>query len=212
MRIPLWTTLRPVGNSWPARLTILLPLVGYFIIFNDALAQSQFVNLIREFEGRTPASLGLSIPPRVFQIYFGLCFVAAASALYAWWCPSVVKRHSSAGAYLANEGVHFGEFSVRPLEIAFAQSDVKFDKFRQDVQARISAEYTVQEAFAEVKSAALHGYFDTENSRHGFWRGLIAVLYGIGFAILSIPAAKIFWRVCNVLYRIIVEHGFSALW
>jgi hypothetical protein len=34
-----WTTLRPIGNSWPARLTIIIPLIGYFIIFNDALAQ-----------------------------------------------------------------------------------------------------------------------------------------------------------------------------
>jgi len=187
-------------------------LVGYFIIFNDALAQSKLVNLITEFEGRTPHNLGLSIPPRVFQIYFALCFVAVASALYAWWCPSLVKRNSSAGEYLANEGAHFGEFSVRPLEIAFAQSDAKFDRFRQDLQARISDEYTVQEAFAEVKSAALHGYFDTENSSHGFWRVVVAILYGTGFAILSIPAARIFWRVCTILYRLIVEHGFSALW
>jgi hypothetical protein len=212
MRIPLWTTLRPVGNSWPARLTILLPLVGYFIIFNDALAHSHLANLIREFEGRTPDNLGLSVPPRVFQLYFGLCFIAAASALYAWWCPSIIKRHSSAGEYLANEGAHFGEFAVRHMEIAFAQSDPTFDRFRQDVQNRISSEYSVQEAFAQVKSAALHGYFDSENKSSRLWRSLIAVFYGIGFIILLIPAAKIFWKVCTVLYGLLVDHGFSAIW
>jgi hypothetical protein len=212
MRAPFWTTLRPVGNSWPARLTILLPLVGYFIIFNDALAQSKLVNLIREIEGRTPDSLGLSISPRVFQIYFGLCFVAAASALYAWRCPGVVKRHSSAGEYLANEGIHFGEFSVRHLEIAFAKSDTNFDRFRRDVQNRISAEYTVQEAFAEIKSAALHGYFDMENAGRNVWRSIVTILYGIGFLSLSIPAAKVFWTVCTVLYRLLIEHGFGAIW
>jgi hypothetical protein len=212
MRIPLWTTLRPVGNSWPARLTILLPLVRYFIIFNDGIAQAKLVNLIREFEGRTPDSLGLSIPSRVFQIYFGLCFVSVASALYAWWCPSIVKRHSSAGEYLANEGIHFGEFSVRPLEIAFAQSDAKFDQFRRDVQNRISVEYSMQEAFTEVKNATLHGYFDMENANRGVWRGIVAILYAIGFLSLSIPAAKIFWKVCTVLHRLIVEQGFGAIW
>jgi hypothetical protein len=212
MRVPLWATLRPVGNSWPARLTILLPLVGYFIIFNDTLTHSHLANLIREFEADTADNLGLSVPPRVFQIYFALCFIAVASALYAWLCPSVIKRHSSAGEYIANEGVHLGEFAVRDLEIMFAQIDDDFDSFRTRIQNRISQDFSPQEAFAEVKNATLHKYFNSENSKFRLWRGLITTLYGIGFGVLLIPAAKVFLKVCTVLYGLFAEHGYSAIW
>ena len=41
-----WTVLRPVGNSIIVKLTILVPAIGYLIIFNDKLVG--YVDLIRE--------------------------------------------------------------------------------------------------------------------------------------------------------------------
>ena len=88
-----WTTLRPVGNSVIVKLTILIPAVGYLIIFNDKLVG--YVDLIREISNLDKSS-GLSVPPRLFQLYFGFCFVAVASAIYSMACPSIIKRYPSA--------------------------------------------------------------------------------------------------------------------
>jgi hypothetical protein len=186
--------------------------VGYFIIFNDAFSNSQLAHLIKEFEVHTPENLGLSVPPRVFQIYFALCFIAAASAVYAWRCPSVIKRHPSAGGYIADEGAQLGEYATEHLEIMLARADDQFDQFRSRMRNRISQDFTPQEAGAEVKNATLHTYFDRENQTYGLVRLAITFLYGVGFTILSIPAAKIFWKVCTVLYRLLVDHGLSAIW
>jgi len=212
MSTPLWTTLRPVGNSSAARLTILLPLIGYFIVFNDGFSHSQLAKLIVEIEGKKPDNLGLSVSPRLFQIYFGLCFVAVASALYAWACPVVVKRHSSAGEYLSAEGVHLGEYATRDLEVKLAQTNDDFDQFRIRIQNRIGEDYSPQEAGAEVKNATLTTHFETENSKLWWVRASIALLYLTGFLILLVPALKIFSRVCAVLYGLLAEHGLSAIW
>jgi hypothetical protein len=201
-----------LGNSPAARLSILIPLIGYFIVFNDAFSHSSFAKLVAELEGKTPEDLGVSISPRLFQMYFGLCFVAFASALYACICPAVVKRHSSAGHYVAAEGDHLGEFAVRGMEIALAQSNSEFDRFRKGIQDRISMDYSIQEAGQEVKVSTLALHYDTENQRYQFPRLLVFLLYGIGFIILLVPAAKVFWKVSIVLYRLVAEHGFSAVW
>lgn len=210
--LPHWNTLRIIGNSWPARLSILIPLVGYFIIFNDTFSHSSFAKLIAELEQKKPEELGISISPRLFQIYFGLCFVAVASALYALTCPGIIKRHSSAGEYVSTEGDHLGEFALRGIEIGLAQSNEAFDAFRRSIQNRVSDTYTPQEAGLEVKSSTLALHYETQNGRCWFVRLIISTVYGIGFAILFVPALKVFLGVCRVLYRLIAEHGLSAVW
>jgi hypothetical protein len=168
--------------------------------------------LIAEIGVKNPEDLGVSISPRLFQMYFGLCFIALASAMYACTCPAVVKRHSSAGEYIAMEGDHLGEFALREMEIALANSNENFDAFRKSVQNRISMDYSVQEAGQEVKVSTLALYYDTENERCWFTRLMIFLIYGAGFVIILVPAAKVFWKVSTVLYGLIAEHGFNAIW
>lgn len=208
---PLWTLLRPIGNSWPARLTILIPLVGYFIIFNDALSHSRLTGLVAEFEGR-PENLGLSLSPRLFQVYFGLCFVAVASALYSLCCPEVIKRHPSAGEYVATEGNHLGEYGVRETEISLAKTDSDFDGFRQRIRDRISDQYSPQEAATEIKVASLVAHYNTENRSRAPLQLLIACFYLLGFLVLLIPATKVFLKVSFVLAHLVAQHGLSAIW
>lgn len=208
---PLWTLLRPIGNSWPARLTILIPLVGYFIVFNDALSHSRLTELVGEFDVRAE-TLGLSVSPRLFQVYFGLCFVALASALYGLGCPEVIKRHPSAGEYVATEGDHLGEYGVREIEVTLAKADPDFDRFRQRIQNRISSQYSPQEAVAEIKIASLVAWYNAENRRRAPLQLLVACFYALGFLALLIPATKVFLKVSFVLVHLIERHGLSAIW
>jgi hypothetical protein len=92
--------LRPIGNSVLVRLTVIIPLVGYLIIFNEKLVG--YVDLIHEL-GRPSDKLGLSVSPRLFQIYFGLCFVAVASAIrqVAAW-PAVEAAEAGGARRLAD--------------------------------------------------------------------------------------------------------------
>src|ERR1700691_6469979 len=104
MRMRLrWSTLRSIGNSFAVRATILIPLVGYFIIFNSKLAD--YVGLIREVTGTDTS--GLSVSPRLFETYFGLCFIAVGTAIYSAFCPSVIKKYRTSAAFAGDDGSHY---------------------------------------------------------------------------------------------------------
>jgi hypothetical protein len=67
-----WTTLREIGNLSAVKLTILLPAIGYLIIFNENVIE--YLKLSPEL-GLDSQSSTISI--RLLTIYFGLTFVAS---------------------------------------------------------------------------------------------------------------------------------------
>src|SRR5665213_1135089 len=98
-RAALWHRLRGIGNSTPAKLTIVIPLVGYLILFNDKL---------QEWLRLSPSIVGIEaqvsgIEPRLLVIYFGLCLIASASFVFSCACPLEVKKYVSPEAYIAGE-------------------------------------------------------------------------------------------------------------
>jgi hypothetical protein len=87
-RLSSWSRLRSIGNSAPARATIVIPLVGYLIIFNEQVLS--YLTLSPEIFGK---SVGIST--KLLNIYFGLCFVAIASFLFAWFCPLQIRKYGA---------------------------------------------------------------------------------------------------------------------
>jgi hypothetical protein len=60
-----WTVLRDIGNSAPAKLTILIPLVGYLIIFNEHVLK--YLELSHQLFGNKD-SQSTQISPRLFEV------------------------------------------------------------------------------------------------------------------------------------------------
>jgi len=96
----LWSSpyIRSIGNSYAARLAILIPLIGYWIIFNDFIVQH--VRLWLETIGLS-ADEPQTVPWRLLKLYFGLCFIALATVIYRWRCPEQVKLYATASEYIA---------------------------------------------------------------------------------------------------------------
>ena len=94
-KFPLWRHLRATGNSASVNMTILIPLIGYLIVFNshvvDVISLSRHLLGFEQQQG--PST-------RLLSLYFGLCLVAAASIIYNWMCPRVIKKYESAPEYL----------------------------------------------------------------------------------------------------------------
>jgi hypothetical protein len=152
-KIPMWPSLRPIGNSWATRLTILIPIFGYLIIFNAALAH--YAALIVELGGRLPEQFNLSVPPRLFQVYFGLCFVAVGSAIYSYWCPKIIKRYASASEFAGGDGAHIGEYARGLIEIRIQKSPRRSEyiEFCDRMINRIDSEYSREQATEEMSNA-----------------------------------------------------------
>src|SRR3954454_24281518 len=87
LKTPLWVRLRSVSNSTAAKATILVPIIGYLIIFNEKVVE--FLNLAKSVEMYG----GVEVSYRLILIYLGLCAISLGVAVYGWFCPSEVKHY-----------------------------------------------------------------------------------------------------------------------
>src|SRR5262245_6024038 len=89
-----WSTLRKVGNTSPAKLAILVPFVGWLVLFNEKL--QPYIELSHAvFGAPTPGQA----PVRLIVLYLSLCLISVASIIYSLLCPSEVKRYETAEHY-----------------------------------------------------------------------------------------------------------------
>ena len=116
-----WTTLRSIGNSPTVRLTIVIPLVGYMIIFNDTVVQ--YLQLTPELFGEEQRAQieervrSVRVSARLLLIYFGLCLIALASTVYAFLCPQEIKRYAMATDYVAGSVEHMSDSVIANLPV-----------------------------------------------------------------------------------------------
>lgn len=103
-----WSSIRRVGQSRLMAMTIVVPLVGSLLLFNQHL-----INLLtlspaiigKWFDGigSDEASKMLTFS-RLYYLYFGLSFLGMGSAMFAMLCPIDVKNNASVREYLQAEG------------------------------------------------------------------------------------------------------------
>jgi hypothetical protein len=208
-RIPYWTMLRATGNSPPVKLTILIPVIGYAIIFNEKIIQYLQIsenilnvqNILRE-----PDILHSPVSWRLLCLYFGLCLVAFASIIYAVWCPTLIKKYASATEFVANDSPHIAFFTFKIIEDEFKSSTYKNDfKIIKDngnyEMINRRTEDSEEAIIRKYDKELLSLYFVFLNQKNLFCRRLASSLYLLGFGATAIPSIDIFGRVSFLLYR-----------
>ena len=94
-----WTDLRGISNSSAAKSTILIPLVGYLIVFNQNVLP--WLQLARQLGGGVTQD---HISPRILWLYIALCAIALGTLIYAWRCPPEVKKYGDYKDYANGDG------------------------------------------------------------------------------------------------------------
>lgn len=97
-----WSSLATIGESPLIRLTIIVPFLGYLILYNGyitAFLHVSFVHL-QQLSGVDPASSQEVTLSRLNMLYFGLTALGLASFLYTLFAPGDVARHRTAVEYL----------------------------------------------------------------------------------------------------------------
>jgi hypothetical protein len=93
-----WSNLRELGQSNFVRSSVLMPVFGYLLIFNDQIHQYLKVR----FDDVWPFSHVHSMW-RIWMLYFGTIFLAAGSMLFAWRCPREIKQYPSSFTMVLTE-------------------------------------------------------------------------------------------------------------
>ncbi|MCK1328637.1 hypothetical protein IVB57_09570 [Bradyrhizobium sp. CW9] len=193
-----WSALNAVSKSPSARMTILIPLIGYLIIFNDKVAE--YLRLNPQLQSLEHASNSLS--PRLMVVYIGLCAMAVGVALYKIFCPGEVSYYTTSSAYVRGDGPGIKDFVFEEIENKLRASvlNAAYHKLRDRYERNTYA--ITDEQKAEINNGILHLYFRLLNYSWPPIRYLVALFYLVGFVCLLFPSLGVFWKVLQVLWKL----------
>jgi hypothetical protein len=201
-----WSQLRGIGNSTAVKLTILIPAIGYLIIFNDDLREH--FQLWRGVFGRADVSAGDAVPLRLLLLYFGLVALAAGSILHQIFCPAEIKRYGSDIDYIADMEAHASKAKKNSLTKRIEEDAVIGPAYRLIEQAHHAAMQlarTVQSGEMDADADrwrdifALH--FHTIDASARVAREATTIFYAMGFTLVGIPSLNVFVHVLRYALR-----------
>jgi len=195
-----WSLLRSVGNSRAAKLTVLIPLIGYLILLNDDIV----------------AHLTLSkdvfddAADHTFTLYLAVKLIikkkTIASAVFAIRCPGEVKRYGSPEEYIAGD-----EPSVSDKQIAIIERKLEVG---DDIARKDSSEYgayyfgrpnpdleELRRNGRELLRIRMNLFYEMLDRSRPISRWIAAIFFLAGFICLSIPSMLVFIKVSKVLFH-----------
>jgi hypothetical protein len=174
--VPRWSQLRGFGTSRLVRSTILVPLIGYLILFSNDLTRYFYLVVDGDVADMT------IVPPRLYFLYFGFCGLAIGSILFSWLCPPVVKSHGAAFEFVANE---YDTMDNREQDrYVFALQALRGDTWKHP-----------EGIFEVVRKGIMRDYFETIDREARTERVVITTFYVLGVALVAWPTAQTFWLV-----------------
>jgi hypothetical protein len=107
MPTPSWDKLRIIGNSRLIKLTIIVPLIGYLILFNHHVVSALRLanNYLSEHieNSLLPSVTDDFLTSRLRLLYFGLFLTGVGSSLFTLFCPAKIKQYPDAVAVAERE-------------------------------------------------------------------------------------------------------------
>jgi hypothetical protein len=191
---PRWNDLRRIGNSSVARASVIMPVIGYMILFN-----SEIIGLLKI---HSDFCRDCSISWRLYMLYFSSCSFAVGAILYSMFCPSTVKLYAGARDYFEGEKTYYSSalnlgFLFELLEKAGAPAPDDPTNLRSRVQNNQSlSSDEIQEL-----SALMGQFYFVENRKNYRARVSVFATYALGFLLLAIPAIVTFLKVLATITR-----------
>jgi hypothetical protein len=206
-RGPLWSDLRKAGSTSFAKLTILVPLIGYVILLHADLIRYVKLDVGK---GDTPIcifAMCVHMMPitRYYFLYFGLFAIGAGSLLFYWLCPKVISTSIDKNDYVRTELELFTPaYMAEELNVLQAVSP-GLPRFKDRI-SRVLATPTIELSRSDGKSGMLDWRtsvmdqivdmaslrYDIENVRNWPARYLTGLFYAFGLVCLAIPSLYTF--------------------
>lgn len=205
--IPKWEHLRSFSNSSFAKLSILVPVFGYFIIFNDA-----FITLVGssvEWACVSSQSAGCSnsgfaridgdfMLRKMLSIYIALSAIGLSTAIFQGLCPHEIKKFSHSEDYVAwNTKIFHHEFNRRIRSV--------LDRELRKDTLRIQETFDHYKIHDRPKASEMYDrdilalWFSYQNTRFKAARWICFILAVIGMTLLAYPTVAVFIKICGIL-------------
>lgn len=190
-----WSKLRSVGNSVYAKLTIIIPIVGYIIIFSDNVLN--YLMMAEPFYNVDPLQ-------NLLFVYFGLTAVAVASSIFMVFCPLEIKKYSSATEYIREDDPYLTTISRAVIESELERTADRVGEKWREVREWHRTRPTVEldehrKRTSEVWRMQMELYYDLLDRKYKIARIITVILYIVGFIALLIPSSRVFFKVIIML-------------
>lgn len=202
-RVPYWLRHREISNTPAARAVILVPLIGYWIIFSNEL--HSLTKLVPWLGDGTESP---DPPYRLLATYFGLCLIAVASAVYQSYCPAEIKQYATGSNYVGTSVEQMSPIELQRIEEVLRHGDEESAARLEGLLRVLERQYPDPEVLEQTRLRAkrnvLQLHFDFCNRSAPIARAVVHGCYIVGTIALLMPALDIFARVTWVLVRKVV--------
>jgi len=106
-KFSLWSVLRTIGNQKVIQFTILVPIIGYYIIFSD-----QFCTYTASHLPIGTYCIENNPSQKTFEIYFAFVLIGTASLFYSIFCPKLIKRYENEIKLIHAENQHLTDVEI----------------------------------------------------------------------------------------------------
>jgi len=197
-----WNQLRTLGSSSLVRASVLMPAFGYILLLNDNV--HQFLTV--KYDGWLLDHLHLPGVWRIWLLFYGSFFLAAATILYSSMCPDEIKRYASAFEMADGETEHqlnLGQFKTVQDNLKKLYDSLSNWESSVLISTKPALD-TEQVAFGNPEAALsvfLIRQWTIGNLQHRATRICIYVLFAVGLSLLAIPAIFTFLQVTWLAVR-----------
>lgn len=199
-----WLEIRRIGNSKLVQFTILIPVLGYLIIFSEWF--------IKDIIG---SSSGFYHMWKIYTLYYGLSFIAFGSLIYNIYCPKIYRNYGSLAEYINNEERLYNKSNMTRVILATINIIRKYKTFLPlDAGSNVRSFYpnyinieindqrkrSITNKATEVVDTGqiveyLAAYYLVHSDVNTKQRLIVLILYGIGFILVAIPSLAMFIEV-----------------
>lgn len=112
LNLSQWAVLRTIGNQKIIQFTILVPAIGYYIIFS-----TQFCDFTA-----TDIDIGISCidsrpSKKTFELYFAFVSLGLASLFYTLSCPKIIKQYENNTDLIDAEEPHLSNSEIKKYSL-----------------------------------------------------------------------------------------------
>jgi hypothetical protein len=195
-----WSKLRELGQSNLVKASVLMPVFGYLLLLNDNVHQY----LTIQYDAGWPFNR-LPSMWRVWMLFYGSFFVAMGSLLFAWRCPTEVKRYASEFQMVDTERDQRGHQyhtehttdELRVLYTAMSQWEntiLNLPKLQLD-RTNLGIGTSPDLPSGDALGGMLTYIWKVHNIKWPKWRIFIYLLFRAGIILLAVPAGFTFLQV-----------------
>jgi hypothetical protein len=198
-----WSKLRDLGQSSMVRSSILMPVFGYLLLFNEHVRQY----LTIQYDAGWPFGY-LPSMWRIWMLYYGSCSLAAGSIFFAWRCPARVKQYGSAFEMADRERHH--RAAHNPTTISKELKDVyeRMSNWENSIFTwpKLQPDHpNLGVQSSDQLGLGLIHIWEVGDIKWPGWRIATLLLFRAGLILVSIPAVITFLQVT----RFLVKHLFT---